>query len=372
MRFIEQEKEKEVAKQNFQLERRRFRGPGSRGSLRVAALWVMGACGVTFGLCALSSCGGQKPSALVPAQKSPSVLLKKLEPEEVSEWLIYPARVVAKNNATILSDGHAVVSSLVVHLGAVVKAQQLLMVLRHTDPIYQYAPMRVLAPIAGTVSALHVTLGSSVNEGQALADVMNPSETELQAEIPAQDLGKISPGVRGTFQASLQETPQEPVSVELQGMSPYVKPGTGTASAKLRMLGGVQHPHHQGLAPGLQGVVSFQLHRHQALLLPESAVVDRGKESFVYVLDEAEGGSLLESQRKTPGNAQASPPQRVKRVLVQLGAKQKGVFEVLQGLKAQSRVVVRSSRMLSDAEPVTVEEDQDAAHNKPEKGTPSP
>jgi multidrug efflux pump subunit AcrA (membrane-fusion protein) len=260
-------------------------------------------------------------------EKQPaSVFVKKVQLEQISDILNYPARINAKVNATVLSESQGIVSDVLVTLGQSVKAQQILMILKHTDPIYQFAPLQVRAPIAGIVSSIEVTQGSHVTDGQLLAAVINPSQIELQTEIPAQDLSVMKKGVLGEFKLPGQE---KALQVEVIGVSPFVKPTTGTASAKLKIVSGV----NQILSPGMQGQVSFKTHLHSGFLIPDSAIVYKGKETFVKVVE----------------------GKKIKQIAVELGAKQRGLVEIPKGLTVDLELVERSSRSVGEGETVTVE-----------------
>jgi membrane fusion protein (multidrug efflux system) len=254
------------------------------------------------------------------------VFTKKVSSEQIYDSLTYPARASAKVNATILSESNGIISQMAATLGQKVRVGQIIMVLRHTDPVYQYAPVKILAPLSGIVSSIDVTPGSHVIEGQALAAVINPSEIEILVEIPAQDLSSIKKGTNGLLTTSVEG---ELLKVEVLGVSPLVKPGTGTASAKLRIL----PPQGKTLAPGMQGQVSFKTDLHSGFLIPNNAIVYRGKVTFV---------NLVESKK-------------IKQVSVELGKRHRDCVEILKGLYENAELVERSSRSVADGETITTE-----------------
>ncbi len=260
------------------------------------------------------------------AKKLPSVFITKVQLQQISDILTYPARVHSKINSTILSENNGIISQVLVTLGQKVQARQPLMILSHTDPVYQYAPVRVLAPISGIVSSMDAMQGSHVVVGQALASVINLSQIEIQTEVPAQDLSLIKKGMRGEFKIAGQE---QSFQVEVLGTSPFVKPGTGTASAKLKIASSV----NQVLSPGIQGQVSFKTHSHQGFLIPDTAIVYRGKNTFIKIVE----------NKKT------------KQLPVELGSKQRGYVEIIKGLFSGAEVIERSSRSVAEGESVNVE-----------------
>ena len=121
------------------------------------------------------------------------------------------------------------------------------------------------------------------------------------------------------------------ISIRVSGISPFVDPATGTALAQLDFF----HKDHI-LSPGVQGQVSFKANEHSGFLIPDSAVVYKGKDSFI---------RLIENQK-------------IKQVQVVLGLKQRGNVEVLKGLSENAELVERASRFVADGEAVTIENEQ--------------
>jgi multidrug efflux pump subunit AcrA (membrane-fusion protein) len=248
---------------------------------------------------------------------------------EIFDLIHYPARVNAKVNATILSENDGIITKLNTTLGQKVNQRQILMMLAHTDPIYQYAPVRVLAPFSGIVSSIDVTLGSHVVQGQRLASIIDPTQVEIQLEIPAQDIHLMSNGLTGEFYISNQE---HFFNAKIRGVSPFVDPGTGTALAALEFLEGADRLP----SPGVQGQVAFKVNSHFGFSVPDSAIIYKGKESFVRVVDSG----------------------KIKQISVVLGKKQRGFVEVLKGLYPDAHLVERASRFVAEGETVTVESAQ--------------
>lgn len=255
-----------------------------------------------------------------------SVFVRKVQAEQIADILTYPARVRAKINATVLSENEGIISQVLVTLGQRVQAQQTLMVLKHTDPVYQYAPVQIPAPISGIVSAVDVTVGSHVLQGQKLAAVINPSQLEIQVEIPAQDLATIHQGMMGEFKLPGQEAL---LNIRVLGVSPFVDPNTGTALAQLDII----HRTHALLSPGMQGQVTFKANSHLGFLIPDTAVIYKGKETYIRVIEN----------------------KKVKQIAAVLGSKQRGSVEVLKGLYSGAELVERSSRFVAEGEAVNVE-----------------
>jgi RND family efflux transporter MFP subunit len=245
--------------------------------------------------------------------------------ENFSDELSYPARVVPKINSTVLADSDGVVTKIPAILGQRVSARQTLVVITHTDPVYQYAPMRVVSPISGVVSAITVAEGSQVNKGDKLASVTDPKKLRVVIEAPAEDLGSLQKGIPAEFKVS---GGSEPIAVKLQGVSPFVDPATGTATCEFD----VNSP-RTTLAPGIVGRIVLNVRKRTGIRIPEYAIIYRNQSPFARIF---ENGKIRFSALK-------------------LGKKQDGFVEILSGIKDKETVVERASRFVADGEAVELD-----------------
>jgi multidrug efflux pump subunit AcrA (membrane-fusion protein) len=281
--------------------------------------------------------GTDAPAAPEPSPaKLPVVVVRELKPAEISELLSYPARAVARVNTTVLAEADGVVKQIHTPLGRRVAARQKILTLMHTDPVYQFAPVVVTSPVAGVVSAVDVTEGSQVTRGQRLATVMDPRQVQLIVEIPATDLAAVAPGLAGQFHANGMATE---VPVRVRGVSPVVDPATGTATAELELTAA---PAGSGaptgtVVPGVLGQVRFKAQVHQGFSVPDHALVYRGQDTLVRLLEGDNAGG------------------KVKEVVVTVGQKRGGLVEILRGVRAGDRLIERASRFVANGEAVTAQ-----------------
>src|SRR5262249_23309050 len=141
-------------------------------------------------------------------------------------------RLIPKINATILSESDGIVKEIVTPLGRPVSRRQKLLVLMHTDPVYDYAPFVVEAPVKGVVSSVEVTEGSRVVRGQKLAAITDPSQITIVVEVAVSDLSAIRAGMPGELKLAGDENR---IPVKVRGISPFVDPATGTATCELSL-----------------------------------------------------------------------------------------------------------------------------------------
>jgi len=256
--------------------------------------------------------------------EKPVVFVEKAQKNEIFDLLTYPARLVPKINATVLSDTDGVVTSVNAIIGKRVSKNEILLVVKNVDPVFEFAPVRVKAPVKGVVSEIKVTIGSRVVKGQKLAAIVNPSAIKILIEVAALDLRAIKNGLVGELEITGTE---EKIPVRVLGVSPFVDPATGTATAELAMTSKSDVP------PGLVGKVHFKVREHDGFQFPTDALVYRGKDTFLRIIND--------------NKASLTP--------VTVGRTRRGIVEIVKGLKENSVVVVRTNKFISDGEEVTVE-----------------
>jgi RND family efflux transporter MFP subunit len=211
----------------------------------------------------------------------------------------------------------------------------------------------VKSPVSGVVSSVDVTEGTRVAQGGKLGTIIDPSKLKIQIEVAVSDMQDISRGLVGELRLSGEE---KPFAVKVIGLSPFADPGTGTASAELSLVdvkkGGTKLP------PGMIGTVSFKARDHQGIEVPEDAVVYRGQDAYLRLVEKG----------------------KAKYQLVTLGQTRGGAVEILRGLEPGQTVIVRTSTYVGNGEEVTPQpldnpndSPNDAPRGAPEKeASPAP
>jgi multidrug efflux pump subunit AcrA (membrane-fusion protein) len=274
--------------------------------------------------------------AFAKASNLPVVITQSAQPTDLYDSMTYPTRILAKVNASVLSEVEGVVTKLVAPLGARVKPGNVLMILKSTDPVFDYALMRVRAPVAGVVGSPEVTEGSRVNKGHRLVTVTDPSQLRLLIELPAVDLPFLEMGLKGTVTFPGEE---KIFNTVVSGVSGSVDPATGTATAELKLKDKLKDKlkEFQNLRPGLIGKASFKIREHQGFEMPETALVYRGNGIFLRLVRN--------------GRIKLSP--------ISAGPTRRGQIEVKKGLSAGDIVVMRSSIYVAEGEAVEIEKGEE-------------
>jgi multidrug efflux pump subunit AcrA (membrane-fusion protein) len=264
------------------------------------------------------------------AAPSPAVVFtEKVKPGDLFNVLSFPARVESKVNAAVRTEADGIVAEIFKPLGSKVQRGDKIASIKHTDPVYEYAPLLVRAPVNGIVYLVSVTPGSLVNKGDIIASVTDPEQIRLAIEVEALDVHAIRQGLKGEL---LISGISHPLHATVQGISPAVDPMLGTASCELT----IDKADRKLVVPGMVGKVEFKLNQHKGIVLADNAVLYRGDKTFVRVVE----------------NGVA------KRIPVSLGEHKQGQVEILSGLHSGDVVIDRSSRYVGDGEPVQV----DTAH----------
>lgn len=266
-------------------------------------------------------------AALAAPTPTPQVFAMELSPKTMSETLSFPTRVIPKVQSSLLSETDGVVSEILAPLGTAVKKGQLVMKVKHTDPVYRYADVEVRSRIAGIVAQMDVTEGAQVTRGAKLAVVTDPQQVRLSLEVPAADLSSMQQGLEGEFKAS---SGAAPVKVRVRGIAPSVDAATATASAELEVLSDKRLP------VGLIGQSSFQVNTRQGYSVPEHAVFYKGDQAYIRTL------------------FKDGDKDKAKHVAVNLGAKIRGNVEILSGVTGTVTMVERTSKSVADGDVVEV------------------
>ncbi len=168
----------------------------------------------------------------------------------------------------------------------------------------------ITAPIAGQIVEKRINLGEMALPGQPLIRIEDNKNLRLEVTVREQDILSIQPG--------------KPVKVQIDAM-----PGTeisGTVSQVVQASDVRTHsfivkidiPSHTGLITGMYGKAYINIGKHEALLIPKSAVVEMSGIAGVYIVS---GGGSAAFQ------------------MIQTGEEHGDFVEVITGLKRGDRVI---------------------------------
>jgi RND family efflux transporter MFP subunit len=182
----------------------------------------------------------------------------------------------------------------------------------------------IKAPDDGLISKRNAHIGDIAAVGQPLYSMIRANRLELRAQATDTDLPKFHIGQR--VRVSTDEGTTGDIIGSVRLVSPQVDPITRLGNVRIDL------PPNSGLKPGMFVRGEVELGRRQAMTVPVDAVVTRNGESFVFTLQ---------------GDRVTSRP-------VKLGAQTASFCEITSGLDANSLIVVKGARFLSDNDVVRV------------------
>ena len=178
--------------------------------------------------------------------------------------------------------------------------------------------LAVTSPLAGRVTSAPIVLGSFVDAGEELYQVVNPSGMQVEVALPSAEASRIQPG----DEATLEIADNREVGARVRSVTPSLDPESRSATAVLSLARPI---------PGLQPGAFLQ-----ARIRP-SGEVDTGRisvpESAVQTIDGAEVVFV-----RTRRGFQARP--------VVTGARSGGRVVIESGLEAQWRIATANAFLL--------------------------
>jgi membrane fusion protein (multidrug efflux system) len=194
------------------------------------------------------------------------------------------------------------------------------------------AKTRIVAPFAGIIGIRNVSVGDYVKEGQDLVNLEDISSLKADFRLPERYFARLKSGQ--TVEVTTDARPGEVFKATVDAIDPLLD-STGRA-----ILVRARLPNREArLRPGMFARVRLIVgDRHDALVIPEEALVPAGSDQFVF--------------RVVDGKAQ--------RVKIQIGARRNARVEVIEGLKAGDVVVTAGQLKIRDGAPVKVAEPSSA------------
>lgn len=204
----------------------------------------------------------------------------------------------------------------------------------------QAAKTVLTAPFAGRAGLRSAAVGDYVNPGQDLVVLEDLDRVKLEFRLPELALPDIAVGQ--AVEVDLDAFPGQTFQAQLYALDSRVADDTRSIGARALL----ENPDGR-LRPGMFARVNLVVDRKDdALLIPEQALLARGGKSFVFAVIE---GKAVETE-------------------VQIGQRQPGEVEVLEGLSAGQVVVTSGLQRIGNGAAVTPQPQapsQDAAREAP-------
>lgn len=192
---------------------------------------------------------------------------------------------------------------------------------------------QIRATIDGVVAERYVKLGNTVKIGDPIFHVTTLQPMVAYLHIPEREFRKVA--ADQAVQISIDAVPGEPLSAQVTRISPVVDPDTGTFKVTIEIRDAEQR-----VKPGMFGRMSIIYDQHEnALQLPRNAVIERGGEQSIFVVED---GIAV-------------------RKLVETGFSHGGMLEITSGLDDSDKVITVGHIGLKDKSKVEVIDTEDGA-----------
>ena len=185
---------------------------------------------------------------------------------------------------------------------------------------------QVLAPDFGVISARSATVGAVLPAGQELFRMIRQGRLEWRAEVAANDLGLLKPGVAARVTAGSEPA----IKGTVRMVAPTVDPQTRNGLVYVDLPAAVSG---SGARAGMFARGEFEVGSDPGLTLPQSAVLLR--DGFSYVL-------------------RVGADSKVTQVKVGVGRRVGDRIEITGGIDASARVVASGGGFLGDGDTVRV------------------
>jgi membrane fusion protein (multidrug efflux system) len=180
---------------------------------------------------------------------------------------------------------------------------------------------RIRAPFKGVVGERRVDIGSRVEQETELVRLDAVDRLQVTFGISDEGLPHAKPGMK--VEAWVRPYPGE----KFPGEVFYVAPTLDPRNRRIFVKAWIDNRDHR-LAPGLFANVDLEVRRvAQAMVVPESAIALDDQGPYVWKVDDDD---------------------RVARLPVEIGVRERGIVEILQGLPAGTRIVSAGTHKVSE------------------------
>jgi HlyD family secretion protein len=284
---------------------------------------------------------GQVLAAFVPDMIQADLAQSKAAIAE-AEAMLAEATANAQRARELQASGALSAQQINQYLTGERTAQARLQALRAASKVQQLrlAQTQVLAPDNGVISARSATVGAVVPAGLELFKLIRQGRLEWRAEVAANELSQIKPGMAARVTTAGGAT----VGGTVRMVAPTVDAATRNGIVFVDL------PQPGPAKSGMFARGEFEVGSSQALTLPQTAVLLRDGFSYVFKLG--------------PGN-------KVVQAKVTVGRRVADRIEVTSGVDASARVVASGGAFLADGDTVKVVEANAAGPNTASKAVAS-
>lgn len=191
----------------------------------------------------------------------------------------------------------------------------------------------LIAPFDGVISRKLTETGEWITPGTSAFELVSTDKVYLDVQVPQERFSQLK------SETPVHIRPDTLAGTQTEGRIAAIVPVSNAGSRTIQVRLVMESP-QQTLLPGTSATAVFEFSPsdQKSLLIPRDALLRSPDGSFsVFVVSE-QGDQLLAQRRK-----------------LQLGLQSNGSVEVLDGLEANDRVVVRGNEILRHNQPVSIQ-----------------
>ncbi|HVZ98763.1 MAG TPA: efflux RND transporter periplasmic adaptor subunit [Caulobacterales bacterium] len=185
----------------------------------------------------------------------------------------------------------------------------------------------IAAPFSGVIGLRTASPGQYVSPGVQIGTLDDISQIKLDFDVPETQLARIASGVAIT--ARTAAFPDENFTGAISQVDSRVNPTTRTV--RVRAL--LPNP-QETLRPGMLMTVDVRANQHQALAIPEIAILEEANASFVL---------------------RVNADNKVERVRIATGQRSDGMAEVTSGLNEGDQVIIEGLQAVRPGQSVRIQ-----------------
>jgi len=274
--------------------------------------------------------GGEEPEIVIPVF---AVNTTTAAQGPIQDFIGLSGDVVASSTVDAFSEAAGRVEQVFVTTGQRVTRGQAIATVDPSRPGLTFQLSTVTAPVTGTIVALPVQVGMTINQAVPLARVASGNTLEVRLFVAERFISRMALNLPAEI--TLAAWPGEVFHGRIAEIAPTVDPISRTMEIRVR----VNNPGDKLRAGMFANVRLITERREDVVRIPASAMITRFGNQYVYVVEpDAESPEFNVARRRsiTPG------------ILVD------GMLEVQNGLEPNDEVVARGQTLLEDGVRVNV------------------
>lgn len=280
----------------------------------------------------LASCGAVAAQQDAQPEEVPAVTVNvlRLRPELLQNYILVNGEIRPESTVEAYADTAGSLLSLKVRRGDRVQQGDIIAEVDPSRPGQRFAASPVRAPISGTVVNILPRVGGQVLPQTPIASIATIDRLEIVSQVPERRIANLSVGSRALV--FLDSFPNQDFPARISLLSPTVDPQSRSLEIILSF-----DRRDTRIRPGMFAQVRIITGQQaDALVVPQNAVQRRDGQAFVYVADDQDIARRRE---------------------VVVGIEIDGRAQLLSGVRAGDRVIVRGQNLVQEGSLLRVNEE---------------